>query len=143
MHRLVQRAWDIGLAPLNDNLYNRCKSNNKFREYAACGIAGVYSALPTYADCVEHEQTGLLTAQTEEAWYAAIRRLIEDRALRKHIRRQARSYAREHYTIARCADEWLLLLLRSAAQRQREKGVAEDEAGSGLRKKQTAGLHGH
>ncbi|RXZ78915.1 glycosyltransferase [Paenibacillaceae bacterium] len=108
---LCGRAWDFGIAPLEDTLYNRCKSNNKFREYSACGIPGIYSRMPTYSDCVQHEITGLLVEHTSEAWVEAISRLIEDEPLRLRIREQATLFARSHYTVARCASEWRQMLL--------------------------------
>lgn len=39
---------DIGIAPLEDNLFNRCKSNIKMLEYTALGIPGVYSNVTPY-----------------------------------------------------------------------------------------------
>src|SRR6185295_2623792 len=39
---LQQQRIDICLAPLRDNLFNRCKSAIKFIEYSALGVAGVY-----------------------------------------------------------------------------------------------------
>jgi glycosyltransferase involved in cell wall biosynthesis len=134
MHILARRAWDIGIAPLQDSLYNRCKSNNKFREYSACRIPGIYSNLPTYADCVSHEQTGILTGHRTDDWYRAIKRLVEDEQLRTHIRRKAYRYVQEHFTIERCAAQWERLLTDKPTQ----VGLGgirgeEIEAGSGLR----------
>lgn len=66
----------IALAPLQDTAFNRCKSNIKWLEYAACGIAGVYSDVLPYR-CVRNGETGLLAANNEAAWLAAIESLIE------------------------------------------------------------------
>ncbi len=133
LHILARRAWDIGIAPLNDTLYNRCKSNNKFREYSACRIPGIFSNLPTYADCVSHEQTGILAEHRTEDWYHAIKRLIEDEPLRLHIKRKAYRYVKEHYTIARCAAQWEQLLTNKPIQVGPGNSRGEEiEAGSGL-----------
>ena len=41
---------DFGIAPLEDNVFNACKSNIKMLEYTACGIPGVYSNVEPYWD---------------------------------------------------------------------------------------------
>ncbi len=97
LRRFSRGGYDIGLAPLPDEPYYRSKSNNKFREYGACGIAGIYSQNEVYADCVEHEVSGLLVANEASGWHDAIERLIEDEALRAGIRQRAREFVREHY----------------------------------------------
>ena len=51
-------GWAIGLAPLRDSAENRAKTNNKYREYAALGIPGIYSDMPVYASSVRHGETG-------------------------------------------------------------------------------------
>ena len=97
LRRFSRGGYDIGLAPLPDEPYYRSKSNNKFREYGACGIAGIYSHNEVYADCVEHEVSGLLVANETGGWHDAIERLIVDESLRLGIQRRAREYVREHY----------------------------------------------
>jgi hypothetical protein len=97
LRRFSRAAYDIGLAPLPDDIFYRSKTNNKFREYGASGIAGIYSFNDVYSRSVEHEVSGLLVANDADSWYAAIARLIEDESLRRRIQRQARQYVQEHY----------------------------------------------
>jgi len=101
-----QRNWDIGLAPLQNILFNLCKSNNKYREYGACKIAGIYSNFPVYAGDVKHGVTGLLADNDEESWYKAMRRLIEDSLLRKKIAENAYLHVLENYSVERAALGW-------------------------------------
>ncbi|MBF6986684.1 glycosyltransferase [Cupriavidus sp. IK-TO18] len=78
------RQWAVALAPLADTEFNRSKTNNKYREYAAAGFPGVYSDVETYRNYVKHEVTGCLAPNDEEGWYRAIRTLLykEDLATR-------------------------------------------------------------
>jgi glycosyltransferase involved in cell wall biosynthesis len=97
LRRFSRAGYDIGLAPLPDNVFFRSKTNNKFREYGASGVAGIYSNNEVYASCVQHEATGLLVANDTESWHAAIERLIDDSILRAGIQRQARQFVTENY----------------------------------------------
>jgi glycosyltransferase involved in cell wall biosynthesis len=108
--------FDIGLAPLPDDLFHRCKSNNKFREYAATGVAGVYSDMPVYNTCVEHERTGLLAANTAAAWVSAVERLVIEASLRRSIQERARDYARQHFNEQVTSREWLEAIQSLAAR---------------------------
>ncbi|MCW0417378.1 hypothetical protein NB689_003132 [Xanthomonas sacchari] len=47
---LAALGLDLALAPLEDNLFNRCKSNLRLLEYGACGYPVVASDLPPYRD---------------------------------------------------------------------------------------------
>lgn len=83
------RKWLIALAPLADNAFNNSKTNNKYREYAAAGYAGIYSAVEPYKQCVKNRESGLLVKNTAEEWYSAIKLLLEDKTLRIDIVKKA------------------------------------------------------
>jgi hypothetical protein len=106
-HRFTRAGFDIGLAPLHDDVFCRSKTNNKFREYAAARIAGVYSNVDVYSACVEDGQTGLIVSNAAGSWFAAIARLIEDASLRQRIQRQAFAYVRAHYGVEHMQATWL------------------------------------
>ena len=105
--RFASSGFDIGLAPLPDDEFHRAKSDNKFREYAASRIAGIYSDVPVYRERVAHGRTGLLAAPTPGAWFSAMARLIEDDSLRTQIQHEAWAYARARYSIAQSKAVWL------------------------------------
>jgi len=111
MKRLYQSQWDIGLAPLNRSLLHDCKTNNKFREYAACRIPAIYSARPAYQDWVRHRENGMLVSEKKEDWYKAIAELIEKPELRREIMNNAERVARDHFSVELCAERWRTQIL--------------------------------
>ena len=78
--------WDIGIAPLKYNEFTCCKSDIKYLDYSALGIAGVYSCEPSYANTIKHRVTGLLVENNSESWQSALEELICDESLRNTIR---------------------------------------------------------
>ena len=99
-------GFDVGLAPLRDDLFHRSKTDVKFREYAACGIAGVYSNVGSYAKSVEHEVTGLLVSNQPGSWFDAVSRLVKDAGLRHLIQDRAREHVRNHYDLQLVQEVW-------------------------------------
>ena len=99
-------GWEIGLAPLPDTPFHRCKHYNKYVEYAAFGIAGVYSDGEVYRRAVRDGENGLLAANTEEAWFSSLCRLIEDKQLRRRIGRQCLLEAHTLYAVEAAAEPW-------------------------------------
>lgn len=82
--------WDIGLAPLVDNEFNRCKSDIKFLDYSALGVAAVFSRGAAYETSVEDDQTGLLATNSPDSWVESLSGLIEDAGSRQRIAANAR-----------------------------------------------------
>lgn len=105
-----QEAFDIGLAPLLDDVVHNSKTNNKFREYGAMGVCGIYSNAKIYRDCVVHAENGMLTENTPEDWYQAIRTLIESKTLREQIAVRAQRDVRENYSFESTLENWMNIL---------------------------------
>lgn len=96
------RRFDIGIAPLADTPFNRCKSNVKLKEYAAGGAAWLASPVGPYADMPE-SAGGRLVA--DDRWHAELTRLVErPRERRKLAKRAAKWVAGE--TIERNIGAW-------------------------------------
>ena len=103
--RLHSLRADIGVAPLLDTEFNRCKTNLKFLEYSIAGIAGVYSDI-VYAKTVKDGVTGLI-AKNEEEFFEKICLLIENQGLREEISAMAYLEAKMKYNIENHALDWL------------------------------------
>lgn len=91
-------GFDIGLAPLLDDVFHRSKTNLKVREYGACHIAGIYSNVDVYSTTVTNGETGLLVENNLQAWLSAMEELIENRELRIHIQEQAYRFAKDNFS---------------------------------------------
>ncbi len=84
-----QAKWSIGLALLEDTPFNRCKTNNKYREYASFGIPAIYSDMPVYSSCVKHGLNGYLASHTEDGIQEALEVMLSNPILRQKIRMEA------------------------------------------------------
>lgn len=92
-----ENAFDIGLAPLKDTPFSRCKHYNKFVEYTLVGIPGIYSNMPPYTYVVNDNEDGFLSDNIPEKWYDKICAAIDDEALRKHCIEKAMEYLRVNH----------------------------------------------
>jgi len=108
-----QAGFDIGLAPGVDTPFFRSKTNNKYREFGGCGIAGVYSNFPPYSNTVTDGVGGLLVDSSTEAWSDAISRLIEDKKLRNNVAEAARADISSNYTFGSELAGWRCTLDRA------------------------------
>ena len=58
-----QQGWDVGLAPLADTAFNRCKSAIKTLDYAALGLAVVASDVAAYRGSLADGPGGMLARE--------------------------------------------------------------------------------
>jgi len=74
--KLASLNLDLAIAPLEDNLFNRCKSNLRLLEYGICGFPVVCSDVEPYR---EHNLPVTRVRNRYKDWVDAIRMHINDR----------------------------------------------------------------
>ena len=99
-------GFDIGLAPGVDTPFFHSKTNNKYREFGGCHIAGVYSNILPYSNSVTHNQTGLLVGKSVDDWVTAIDQLIININLRQRIVDNAAEDIEINYQFNSCVQSW-------------------------------------
>lgn len=91
--------YDIGLAPLEESVFSRAKHYNKYIEYTAAGIVGVYSNVEPYTNAVVDGYNGVLPNNNHDDWKKALIRLIDNDNLRRELLKNASEHIETHYTV--------------------------------------------
>ncbi|MDQ8024017.1 MAG: glycosyltransferase [Moraxellaceae bacterium] len=79
---LYELGWDLGLAPLVDDEFNRAKTATKLIEYTACGIPALCSDVEPYRRAYGNATKGLVSPSD---WYPAMQALLDDVATRRQL----------------------------------------------------------
>src|SRR5215213_2776038 len=106
-------AFDVGIMPLHDTLWERGKCAYKLLQVMAAGRPVIASPVGANRQIVRHGVNGFL-AETPEEWTEALRKLA-DRALRERMGAEARRTVEEQYSTAVVAPR-LAAILTQAAQ---------------------------
>ncbi len=96
LERLKELGWWVGIAPLEDNPFNRCKADTKWVEYSFAGMPVVASDLPVYHKACADE-SGILAKNNTE-WFYALKALVRDAALRQKFVTNAQTKLSQQYT---------------------------------------------
>jgi hypothetical protein len=96
--------FHVGLAPLRPSVFNQSKSEIKFLEYSARGIATIASPVGPYEWTIVPEDNGLLAARPHE-WCSRLTELYHDEAMRADIVHRAQYFARQR-TIEKNWQSW-------------------------------------
>ncbi len=97
--------WDIGIAPLVDNEFNKCKSELKYIEYTTLGIPTVASDIEGYREAITDGIDGFLAMDNYE-WGAKLSRLIEDAPMRHGMVNNARENILKNYNLNSRVKQW-------------------------------------
>jgi glycosyltransferase involved in cell wall biosynthesis len=95
-------AFDIGIAPIADNPFNRARSNIKVKEYAAAGVPWLASPIGPYVGLGERQGGRLVP---DDGWHEALDELIRNGRLRRKLAKRGRRWAQEQL-LAKHAGEW-------------------------------------
>ncbi|AOX20693.1 hypothetical protein A0U90_10815 [Kozakia baliensis] len=87
---------DIAIAPLEDTLFNDCKSNIKFLEASIVGVASVCSPANAFENVVRDGENGFL-ASSASVWQERLLALAQDVSLRHALATAARRDVLELY----------------------------------------------
>jgi hypothetical protein len=87
---ITQQHFDIGIAPLADTAFNRCKSSIKTLDYAAMGLPVLASDREAYRGSPADSVGGTLLPDDPDAWFVALSRLARDGPLRQRLSDGAR-----------------------------------------------------
>lgn len=108
---------DVGLVPLEDSLFNRCKSGLKASELSAAGVPVVATPTPAHTELAK-EGFPLLTADSPREWYEQLHRLITIDDLRAETAERALEAARRH-SMENHVEQWATAWQRAAQRRSR------------------------
>jgi hypothetical protein len=114
LDRLVELDWDIGICPLTPSEFNLYKSNNKWIEYSAAGIATITSANMIYDECCA-DGCGILAADLDE-WRSGLERLVTDSTFRVDIVGRAQRKMEGEYGVSQHRGQILELVDRVMRQ---------------------------
>ncbi|HEX4174022.1 MAG TPA: glycosyltransferase, partial [Acetobacteraceae bacterium] len=127
VHWITQQHWDVGIAPLADTAFNRCKSALKTLDYAAMGLPILASDLPLYRGSPADGPAGWLVPDNTDAWFVALTRLVRDGTLRRQLASRARDAVAAGTLAAQAARRrtaWLGLVHRTQRSRQESAEAA-------------------
>lgn len=93
--------FDISLAPLEDNIFNRSKSTIKWQESTRMGSLFVASKVGPYKTL--RLGTAITTENTADAWYTALKTAVEDAEQRQATIKRAQEVLAADY---RLEDHW-------------------------------------
>jgi glycosyltransferase involved in cell wall biosynthesis len=100
----AEAAFDIAIAPMEDNMYNRAKSNLRLIEAGSLKIPTVYSPVGPYIGFPG------LHADSDEQWYQRLKQLIDSEGERKAWGKKAYDDIVKNYEVSLCSMKLLNMM---------------------------------
>jgi glycosyltransferase involved in cell wall biosynthesis len=111
---MASYCFDIGIAPLVDNNFNRGKSNLRWLEYSALKVPTVASPLPDFKRVIESGKNGYLADSIDE-WKDRLSELIENEDNRRAMGVSAYNTVKRDFSVPKTARTYLQLLREVAS----------------------------
>ena len=87
---------DINIAPIQENIFNEAKSENKWLEASLVKVPTIASNFGAFRKVIKNGETGLLCSNNEE-WYKALKDLIKKKKKKKTISKNAFEICKKQY----------------------------------------------
>ncbi len=97
--------FDIGIAPLEDTVFNRGKSCVKYYEYASVGTPVLASDVLPYS-----EEVTYLAKNTKKDWYKKLEKLITDEKFRNDLAKQQQEWVKKNRSLEAIGLPWEIAL---------------------------------
>lgn len=94
------------LVPLEDNSFNRCKSDIKWLEYSAAGIVGIFSNITPYRASIRNGENGLLVDNSVNGWFEGMRQLLLNKEATFSMLEKARLEVLQQRSIAAASRDY-------------------------------------
>ncbi|HVE52833.1 MAG TPA: hypothetical protein VNB23_05575 [Ramlibacter sp.] len=114
LQTLAGLGWRLGLAPLVDAPFNRCKAPTKFIEYSGCGIATAASAVGVYETAMPAGGGRMV----RDDWHGAIAAMLDDEAATRACLEAARKHCATAFSEDVLARQVEWVLEQAAAPKQ-------------------------
>lgn len=115
LDQLEECDWDIGLGPMPETDFHRYKHYIKYIEYSSVSTASVLSDAEPYSRLRRMDAPAVFCKNDPEAWYGAIKSLVDDRDRLEALRRDARDFAVERFRVGETAKPLAKYLERTFA----------------------------
>jgi glycosyltransferase involved in cell wall biosynthesis len=99
--KLSECDFDIGIAPLEDTIFNNGKSCVKFYEYASVGTLTLASDIEPYKSEVNYRAKA-----TTQDWYRKLEKLIVDKDFREKLTKQQQDWVKQNRSLEAIAIPW-------------------------------------
>lgn len=108
---LIAGSW-IGIAPMEDSTYNRCKGAYKLKTYLAAGLPVVASPVGFQSELVRGgNEVGLLPESPNE-WEKSLNILLKNPSQCAQLGARARVYAEQRFSYLATTRQWIANLRR-------------------------------
>ena len=106
--KLATLNLDIGIAPIQDNIFNSSKSNLKFIEYSIFGACTIASNVYPYATTITDGHNGIIVKKSRyKDWYKALDRVVNDADLRYKLATNAQQAVLDDYSYYKNIHAWV------------------------------------
>lgn len=101
--------FDVGIMPLDDDLWSWGKCGYKILQYFGAGVPAVASPVGINTDFIKPDVNGYLAHDTQQ-WHAALSKLIESFELRKKLGLQGFNDVQEKYSQQVYSDTYIAIM---------------------------------